>query len=114
MIVITSAKKLPNVTFGEKETDGTWNNMYGYGLVDAYNAVVNTPNVTYLQNEVVTGTITVSANRIYVGKNVTKNKSEGDVILGPGNITLKADFVEIKNSTSVPLGTTLKIDNKTK
>lgn len=102
------------VTFGEKKADGTWNNMYGYGLVDAYNAVVNTPNVTYIQNEAVTGTRTVSANRIYVGRNVTENKSEGDVILGPGIVTLKADYIEIKNSTSVPLGTTLRINNKTK
>lgn len=113
-IIKSSTKKLPNVTFDEKKTDGTWNNMYGYGLVDAYNAVVNTPNVTYIQNEAITGTRTVSANRIYVGRNVTENKSEGNVILGPGNVTLKADYVEIKNSTSVPLGTTLRINNKTK
>lgn len=35
----------------------------------------------------------------------------GDVVLGSGNITLKADYVEIRNSTTVPLGTTLTIEN---
>lgn len=46
----------------------------------------------------------------HVGRNVTNTKAYGDVILGQGNITLKAKNVEIKNSTTVPLGTTLKID----
>jgi lipopolysaccharide export system protein LptA len=35
----------------------------------------------------------------------------GNVILGQGNIKLKAGYVEIKNSTKVPLGTALKIGN---
>lgn len=35
----------------------------------------------------------------------------GYVTLGQGDITLKADYVVIKNSTTVPLGTTLKIEN---
>ena len=34
-----------------------------------------------------------------------------DVILGQGNITLKSKYTKIKNSTTVPLGTTLKIGN---
>ena len=34
-----------------------------------------------------------------------------EVILGQGNITLSAEYVEIKNSTAVPLGTTLTIGN---
>jgi len=32
-------------------------------------------------------------------------------IYGQGNIKLKAGYVEIKNSTKVPLGTALKIGN---
>ncbi len=38
-------------------------------------------------------------------------KEYGDVILGQGDITLKANEVEIKNSTTIPLGTTLTIKN---
>jgi hypothetical protein len=38
-------------------------------------------------------------------------KEYGDVTLGQGDITLQGKFVEIKNSTTVPLGTTLIIGN---
>ena len=91
--------------------DGPWNNEYGYGLVDAYSSVINTPSIVYIQNENITGTRTISAGSIYVGRDVTNTKDYGDVILGQGDITLKAGYVEIKNSTTVPLGTTLKIGN---
>ena len=47
-----------------------------------------------------------------MGKDVTDSKQHGDVILGQGEITLKAREIEIKNSTTVPLGTTLLIENK--
>ena len=54
----------------------------------------------------------VSADSIYVGKDVTNDKVQGCVTLGLGQITLKAKSVIVKNSTSVPLGTTLNIENK--
>ena len=47
----------------------------------------------------------------FVGSDVTDSKPNGEVILGEGNITLSAEYVEIKNSTAVPLGTTLTIGN---
>lgn len=72
--------------------------------------MINTPSTVYIQDETITGTRTVSAESIYVGRDVTNTKEYGDVILGQGDITLKADYVEIKNSTTVPLGTTLTID----
>jgi len=73
--------------------------------------VINTPHVVYIQNETITGTKTISADSIYVGRDVTDTKEQGDVTLGQGDITLKAEYIEIKNSTTVPLGTTLKIEN---
>ena len=110
-IICSNAKKLPGVNFNETKPDGTWNNEYGYGLVDAYYSVLNTPTVHYIQNETITGTNTIIADNIYVGRNVTDRKAYGDVILGTGNITLKGDYVEIRNSTTVPLGTILTIEN---
>ena len=56
------------------------------------------------------GTRIISAGSIYVGRDVTNTKPYGDVVLGQGDITLKADLLEIKNSTTVPLGTTLTIE----
>lgn len=72
---------------------------------------MNTPRTVYIQNETINGTRNITADSIYVGKDVTNLIGQGDVILGPGNITLKADYIEIKNSTTVPLGTTLKVEN---
>ena len=49
-----------------------------------------------------------------MGKDITDWKEHGDVILGQGNITLKAKSVVIKNFTTVPLGTRLNIGNQKK
>ncbi|MBR1469820.1 MAG: S8 family serine peptidase [Prevotella sp.] len=108
-IINSNAKKISGVNFNITKPDGSWNNEYGYGLVDAYNSVINTPSVVYLQNDTITGTNVITATKIYVGKDVTDRKEQGDVVLGPGNITLEAESVEIKNSTTVPVGTVLVI-----
>ena len=110
-IINSNAKKI-TATYDVSNPDGLWNNEYGYGLVDAYSSVINTPSVIYIQNDTVTGTRSVTADIIYVGKDVTDRKEQGDVIIGPGNVTLKAGTVQIKNSTFVPVGTTLKIVNQ--
>ena len=110
-IINSNAKKLSGVNFNMTKADGSWNSEYGYGLVDAYSSVINTPSLVCIQNETITGTNIVTADMIYVGRDVTDRKEQGDVILGPGNITLKAGLVEIRNSTTVPLGTTLVIEN---
>lgn len=110
-LICSNAKKLSGVNFNVTKPDGLWNNEYGYGLLDAYSSVINTPSTVYIQNESITGTRLISAGSIYVGKDVTNTITYGDVILGQGNITLHAETVEIKNSTTVPLGTTLTIEN---
>ena len=111
-ILCRNAKKISGVNFDETKPDGTWNEQYGYGLVDAYSSVINTPEIVYIQNDSITGTRIISADKIYVGEDVTDRKEYGDVILGQGNITLKAKTVTIKNSTTVPLGTKLRIINQ--
>lgn len=110
-IINRNAKKISGVNFNVLKPDGLWNNQYGYGLVDAYSSVINTPSTAYIQNEIITGTRLISAESIYVGRDVTDTKEYGDVTLGQGDITLQGKFVEIKNSTTVPLGTTLIIGN---
>ena len=111
-IINSNAKKIPGVNFNVTKPDGSWNNGYGYGLVDAYSSVINTPGTAYIQNDTITGTRVISADSIYVGRDVTNTKAYGDVILGQGDITLKAKYTKIKNSTTVPLGTKLKIGNQ--
>lgn len=111
-IINSNAKKLSGVNFNVTKPDGMWNTQYGYGLVDAYSSVLSTPSVIYIQNDTVTGDRLFSADSIYVGRDVTDAKAYGDVILGQGNITMRANAVTIKNSTSVLLGTTLTIENE--
>lgn len=111
-IINSSAKKtLPNISFNIPKPDGLWNEQYGYGLVDACSAVLNTPSAAYIQNENITGERIISADSIFVGKDVTDDKPYGNVTLGQGNIKIKANYVKIKNSASVPLGTKLRIGN---
>ena len=110
-IICSNAKKISGVDFNETKPDGSWNNQYGYGLVDAYRSVINTPDTVYIQNQTITGTRIISAGSIYVGEDVTDTEDYGNVILDQGDITLKADYVEIKNSTTVSIGTTLTIKN---
>lgn len=109
-IICRNAKKISNVIFNESKPYGLWDNKYGYGLVDAYNSARNTPSTVYIQNDSITGSRVISGENIYVGRNVTDTKEHGNVILGQGNIMLQARSVEIKNSTIVPLGTTLTIE----
>lgn len=117
-IICRNAKKLSNVNFNITKPDGTWNNEYGYGLVDAYSSLLDTPEIVYIQNDTITGTQTIpatSANpaqKICIGRDVSDREEQGNVILGPGDITLRAKSVTIKNSTTVPLGTKLKIVNQ--
>ncbi len=42
-ILARSAKKVGNYEYDTVKEFGTWNERYGYGLIDAYNAVINTP-----------------------------------------------------------------------
>ena len=64
-----------------------------------------------IQNDTITGSRVISADNIYVGRDVTEGKPYGDVILGQGQIKLKAKSVTIKDSTIIPLGTTFNIEN---
>lgn len=110
-IICRNAKRIPSNNYNYvTKPYGTWNNEYGYGLVDAYKSVYFTPENVYIQNDTITGTRVISGENIYVGRDVTNDKPYGNVVLGQGNITLQGQYVQIKNSTTVPLGTTLTIE----
>jgi len=42
-IIAKNAQKIGSYPYDTTKTYGTWNEHYGYGLVDAYNAIINTP-----------------------------------------------------------------------
>ena len=64
------------------------------------------------QNETVTGNITISADVIKAGSNVTNIKPTGPVTFNSGEINLNGGIVEIEGETTVTLGTTLNINNQ--
>ena len=110
-IICSNARRIASNDYNfETKSYGPWNYEYGYGLVDAYNSVINTPSTVYIQNETIRGTRVISGEKIYVGSNVTDTKQHGNVILGQGNITIQGRYIKIQNSTTVPLGTTLTIE----
>lgn len=42
-IIAKNTKKVGTVPYSTNKAYGTWNEHYGYGLIDAYKAVINTP-----------------------------------------------------------------------
>lgn len=42
-IIAKNTKKIGNIPYSTNKIYGTWNIKYGYGLIDAYKAVINTP-----------------------------------------------------------------------
>ena len=49
-IINSNAKKVSLVNYNVLKPDGFWNIQYGYGLVDAFNSVINTPSTVYIQD----------------------------------------------------------------
>ena len=42
-IIARNTKKIGEYKYDKVKEFGTWNEHYGYGLIDAYKAVINTP-----------------------------------------------------------------------
>lgn len=42
-IIGKNTKKIGNIPYSTNKSCGSWNEYYGYGLIDAYQAVINTP-----------------------------------------------------------------------
>lgn len=69
------------------------------------------PTAYYIQNETVTGNITISADVIKAGSNVTDTKPQGPVYFNGGVINLNGGTVELNGETTVTIGTTLNINS---
>ena len=65
----------------------------------------------FIQNETVTGNITINAGVIKSGSNVTNTKPQGPVYFNGGVINLNGSTVELNGETTVTIGTTLNINN---
>lgn len=71
---------------------------------------VQRPDVLYIQNENIEGTVNEFRDIIKVGSNVTSTKPQGDVTTSNADITLRAKETILDCGTFISLGTTLKIE----
>jgi hypothetical protein len=90
MIIESTAQKVGNYSYDSIAPHGTWNNEMGYGLVDAYAAVLMAhdyyiQDVTYYSTIFEDTTVITVPNTIYAGRNVTTYIPEGDVELLSGS-----------------------------
>lgn len=71
------------------------------------------PFDAYYQNKSVTGTITLDANRLYMGKNVTDDVEEGECVIRSGaNVTIDAKEAVVDKGTVVEVGASLIINTQ--
>jgi subtilisin family serine protease len=106
----STAQKIGNVPYdpnASNRPNGSWNDQYGYGLVDAFQAVFQSSDPILLQD------ITENSvgeyekfGRIRTGKNVIPSSSQGDYIIeSTANITLKAmKSIHLENGTTIKAG----------
>ena len=73
--------------------------------------ITNVNNLVYIQNETINGNRTYSGNAFKIGKNVTDKKTQGDVIIENGNVSITGKSVELQSGTKISKGAVFKIDN---
>lgn len=112
-IIESTAQKVENYQYEENRYNGRWNNEMGYGLVDAYAAVL-AAKPKYIQNQVYLSGQEVYeyAPEITAGYAVTDSKTHGDVVLEAGSdVTLRGmDRVVLKPGFHAKAGCKLHIN----
>lgn len=81
--------------------------------VSAHNRrpLIHVPNVSYIQNKNITGTLEVTNDTIKIGNHVTTKMNFGDVTTSSANIILKAKKVILDSGTYISKGSSLKTVN---
>lgn len=81
--------------------------------VSAHNRIpfIQYPDVMYIQNKNITGTLEETHDIIKVGNHVTTAMDAGDVTTSNANIALKANNALLDSGTYISLGSTLRISN---
>ena len=65
----------------------------------------------YIQNETINNNKTYLGNVVKVGRNVTDKKTQGDVIVNSGNVSITAKGVEMQSGTKISKGAVFRINN---
>lgn len=81
--------------------------------VSAHNKIpyIQEPDVKYIQNTELTGTVDEKHDVIRVGNNVTSSIPVGDVTTSNADITLRAKKTVLDKGTYISVGTKLRIES---
>lgn len=98
---------------GHAVTIATSNPDEAVVCISAHNRIpfVESPDVMYIQNTHITGTIDENHDVIKVGKHVTSSMPTGDVTTSNADITLRAKKVVLDRGTRISIGTKLRTVN---
>lgn len=79
--------------------------------VSAHNRIpfIQNPDILYIQNTNITGTLDVTHDVIQVGNHVTNTMETGNVTTTNADITLRAREVLLDSGTSISVGSTLRV-----
>ncbi len=93
-IIERTAKKIGTLQYNQTASrpNGTWNSSYGYGLVNAYEAVQTACANVKVQNEVISEDRTVKSCGDLLFENVTIKKGAKLTIEATGNVTFGNGF----------------------
>ena len=68
-------------------------------------------NITYIQNQTLTGNNTIYSSETYIGRDVTTQEPQGNVVIQSGSLTINSsNKTVIKNSFKVNTGAALRIE----
>jgi hypothetical protein len=98
---------------GNSVTVTTSNPIESIVCISDHNRIpfIKGPDIMYIQNTNIAGTLNETHDVIKVGNHVTTNVNTGDVTTSNANITFKALEVLLDSGTSISVGSTLKTIN---
>ena len=107
-IIESTAKKCGNYSYTTQSghTNGTWNNQMGYGLVDAYAAVIkakNTGSTVYFNDKTVTTDTVISGDEISATNVTVKNNAKLTFTNAKSIIITQPFTVELTSSLELSL-----------
>ena len=113
--IYTSCRKLPAYQYSVRDNNGTWNNETGYGLVDAYEAVIASKPFTMIVPDLLceceTHTFSLSGSTDRCDSIVWNLFLGGEIISGDGTNSIE---VRISNAPgySLPVAASIYYDDR--
>jgi len=98
---------------GNSVTVSTPNPRETIVCVSSHNRIpfIQRPDVLYIQNTNITGTLDENHDMIKVGNHVTTTIDTGDVTTSNADITLRANGVVLDSGTYISVGSKIRIEN---